>query len=288
MNRSSSEGVAGQGSAAYFNQEAEKYDAAYDANTPGGYALRVRQQRVLELLGGRGGKVLDVGCGAGRMAAPLLDLGYEFWGVDAAPTMIEECRNRYRDTSRVHLSVADAHRIEFDDALFDAVICMGVIDRIQNWESAIAEMARVLKPGGTLIVTFPNLASPYAWWKNFIFYPAMAIIRPLYFRMTRRPPPSALYNRVDPKGRLSLLASFAKLQTASAVTRAFGGLELPVTEVVYYNFTLFLSPLDEWLPRLSMRLSERIEHLRSGGLRWIGAGYIVKARKGTGKTTVRP
>ncbi|MGH2459506.1 MAG: class I SAM-dependent methyltransferase, partial [Chloroflexota bacterium] len=207
------------------------------------------------------------------------ELGDEFWGVDAAPAMIDQCRRRYQDTPRAHFSVADAHRLEFDDASFDAVICMGVIDRMPSWESAIAEMARVLKPGGTLIVTFPNLTSPYAWWKNFVFYPAMAVIRPLYFGLIRRPPPSALYNRVDLRGRLSLLVSFARLQTAQAVTRAFGELGLPVTDVVYYNFNLFLSPLDEWFPQASMRLSKRIEHLRSSGPRWLGAGYIVKARK---------
>src|SRR5579883_3363244 len=213
------------------------------------------------------------------MAAPLIDMGYEFWGVDAAPAMIDQCRQRYRDDARAHFSVGDAPENTFEDASFDAVLCMGVIGRIQNWEAAIAEMARVLKPGGTLIVTFPNLSSPYAWWKNFVFYPAMAIIRPLYFRLSRRPPPAALYNRVDLRGRLSLLASFATLQTARAVTRFFDGLGLPVTDVVYYNFTLFLSPFDELFPALSLRLSERTERLRFGRFQWIGAGYIVKADK---------
>lgn len=265
-------------SATYFNQAAEKYDAAYDARTPGGYALRVRQQRVLELLEPGGGKVLDVGCGAGRMAVPLIQRGYEFWGVDAAPAMVEQCQQRHRDESRAHFSVGDARRLAFDDATFDVVLCMGVIDRLPDWDAAIGEMTRVLKPGGSLIVSFPNLASPYAWWKNFVFYPAMAVVRPLYFRLIRRPPPSALYNRVDPRGRLQLLATFARLQTAGAVRRLFEERGLPVTALVHYNFTLFLSPLDELFPALSLRLSERLEPWRATRLRWIGAGFIVKAR----------
>lgn len=266
-------------SAAYFNQAAEKYNAAYDAPTPGGHALRTRRERVLELVDRAGGKALDVGCGAGRMAPALVDLGYQFWGVDAAPAMIDEGRRRYGDRANTHFSVGSAQRLDFDDAVFDLVLCMGVIDRIQNWEKAIAEMTRVLRPGGALIISFPNLLSPYAWWKNFVFYPVMASIRPLYFRLTRRPQPPSLYNRVDPLGRLSLLATFARLQTAAAVTGHLSGKGLRVSAPVYYNFTLFLSPLDEWFPNPSLRVSERIEAWRFGPGRWLGAGFIVKAIK---------
>src|SRR5260370_31301008 len=53
--------------------------------TPGGFALRVRQRRVLELFDKAGGKVLDVGCGPAEVVQPLLSLGCQFWGVDPSP-----------------------------------------------------------------------------------------------------------------------------------------------------------------------------------------------------------
>lgn len=267
------------GSTPYFNQVAEEYASRYGAQTPGGYALRVRQQRVLELLDRRGGKALDVGCGPGRMAPDLLSMGYEFWGVDAAPAMIEQCVRHLGTTPRAHFSVGDAQSLAFDDGFFDCVICMGVIDRIENWQPALAEMIRVLKADGALVVSFPNLVGPYAWWKNFVFYPVVAWLRPLYCGLMRRQQPPSLYGHAAPRNHVSLLASFAKLQTAHGATTFMTKLGVQVMNVEYYNFTLLLPPLDELLPGWSLRLSESLERLRFGRLRWLGAGFIVKARK---------
>lgn len=269
------------GSAFYFNKVAEEYATRYDANTPGGYALRVRQERVLEVLDKRGGKALDVGCGPGKMAHPLLEMGYEFWGVDAAPAMIDLCERDFANTPRTYFSVNDARKLDFADNFFDCVMCTGVIDRVENWHAAFAEMVRVLKPNGTLIISFPNLVSPYAWWKNFIFYPGVALLRPVYYAIKRRSQPPSLYDKAHPRERIDLLKTFARLETASAVTRMMSQAGAHVINVVYYNFTLFLSPLDEIFPQASMKQSESLEHLRLGKLRWLGAGYIVNARKTT-------
>ncbi len=267
------------GSASYFNQVAEEYMARYDAETPGGYALRIRQQRVLELLDARGGKALDIGCGPGRMAPDLISRGYEFWGVDAAPAMIELCKQQFGSLPGTHFSVSDARKLLFEDNHFDCVICMGVIDRIGDWESAIAEMVRVLKPGGVLIISFPNLLSPYAWWKNFVFYPVVALLRFIYYRLRKRLQPPSLYNRVNPRGHVSLLASFAKLQALHVTTGFLAQREMQGTNVVYYNFNMLLSPLDEIFPNVSLMLSDKLERLRFGRLRSLGAGFIIKARK---------
>lgn len=266
------------GSAAYFNEVAEEYTSRYDAQTPDGYALRVRQQRVLELLDQSGGKALDVGCGPGRMVPDLLRLGYEFWGVDAAPAMIQQCEQQWGKNVRTHFAISDASKLEFDTGVFDCVICMGVIDRVENWQSALAEMIRVLKVDGVLVISFPNLISPYAWWKNFIFYPVVAAARPLYYKLARQPIPVSLYNRVNSGGR-TWVTPLAHLQTERAVSQSIRGLGMQVTDVVYYNFTLLLPPLDEFFPQLSMRLSKALERLRFGKLKWLGTGFVIQALK---------
>lgn len=110
--------------------------------------------RWMERLGGRldGGRVLEVGCGRGvgveiileRFGAASVD------AIDLDPRMIERAR-RYlaaRGFTGVQLSVGDITSIPASDATFDAVFDFGAIHLEPEWPTAIAEVRRVLKPGG--------------------------------------------------------------------------------------------------------------------------------------------
>ncbi len=252
---------------AYFNTVAEKYFQEYHKDSPAGYAIRVRKKRVLELIDRSGGKVLDVGCGPGIMVKELLDFGYKFWGVDATPNMIEECNKNFENWSGVHFSIGDATDLKFPDKSFDLVICMGVIDRIEKYELAIREMMRVIKKDGSLIIVFPNLYSPYAAWCAFIFYPIVDFLKTFYCYILRRPKTSAL------------LTLFVKLHTergSIGLIRKYSG---KVTDIVYFNFNIVLSPFGEIFPRFTIWLTKIIEGYRLEKLRWLGSAFIVKAKK---------
>jgi len=251
----------------YFDSIADRYFDLYRADSPGGYALRERKARVLELMRGVKGRVLDVGCGPGVMVEDVLRLGCDFWGVDGSPQMIDQCRRRFRSSDRAHFAVGDARRLLFRDGFFDAVVCVGAIDRIPDYRTALQEMMRVLRPGGTLVVSFPNLLSPYAAWKNFAFYPAVAVLRPLYYTTARRSRPA------------SLPFAFAKLYTRRAATRLLASLGADVQQLAYFHFNPFLPPLDELFPALALRLIRRLERLRAGGLRWLGIGFVARATR---------
>ena len=73
----------------FFDQSSEEYYRSYEENSPGGYALRVRREKVLKLFDKPGGKVVDVGCGPAVMTQAMLERGCSFWGVDPSPRMIE-------------------------------------------------------------------------------------------------------------------------------------------------------------------------------------------------------
>ena len=267
-------------SALYFDQAAAQYTAQYQAPTPAGYALRERQQRVLELVDrSEGKKLLDAGCGPAYIAPELFKLGYDYWGIDAAPKMLEQYYKQSNGTGRAYLSVGDVTCIALPNNFFDALICIGVLDRVKDHDPALAELVRVVKPNGTIIIWFPNLISPYAFWKNFIFYPGVALIRPFYFRLLGKPEPPSIYNRANGSGWGRMFASFAKLRIERSTAKIMAGYGVAVTEVVYTNFNLFLSPLDEWFPKLAMKTTERLAKLRFGKLRWLGAGFIIKAKK---------
>src|SRR5689334_6159122 len=121
------------GSAPYFNLVSSDYSRRYEEQSPGGYAFRIRKQRLLELLEGCSGRVLDVGCGPGVLVPDLLQRGFEFWGVDAALKMIQECHQSFGENPKARFSVGNAVSIEFPAESFDVVICAGVIDHIRDY-----------------------------------------------------------------------------------------------------------------------------------------------------------
>lgn len=122
--------------------------------------LAVRQRFALEMVEcavPRASKVLDVGCGTGEMAATLMHSGYEVWGLDIAEPMIRHARHRCA-SNQFH--VGDIERLPFADNTFDAVVCLGIIEYLDSDERALREIRRILKPGGSAVLSASNAISP--------------------------------------------------------------------------------------------------------------------------------
>lgn len=266
-------------SAPYFDAVAHNYFQRYEERTPGGYVLRVRRQRVEELLDKQGGKVLDLGCGPGVLTHDLVNLGFEYWGMDSSSKMVDECNKNFGHIKQSHFSVGNVSHVDYPDQFFDTVMCLGVIGSINDYETAIGEMFRVLKPDGSLLITLPNRYSPWALWRMSVFYPLVNILRPLYYRLIGRPQPPVLYSGLLKQVREVALKSFAKLNAEGDAIKLIARHAGEVTDVVYYDFNMLLSPLDEIFPRTAMWVAERLESCLSGKLRRLGSGFVLKARK---------
>lgn len=99
---------------------------------------------------GAAGDVLEVGIGTG-LNLDCYPADVSITGVDLSPEMLEHARRRAATSGRpVTLQVGDAHRLEFPDASFDTVVCTFALCAIPDDRRAIAEMWRVLRPGGRL------------------------------------------------------------------------------------------------------------------------------------------
>src|SRR5690606_37514766 len=104
--------------------------------------------------------ILDVGCGAGVTVVALAQAGYEASGVDIAPRMIERAQQwAQHEGARCDFNVASARHLPYGDGQFDLVFALGLLSNIQDDRAALAEMRRVLKPGGTLLATVANLVA---------------------------------------------------------------------------------------------------------------------------------
>lgn len=145
---------------------AEMYDAPTrvlaDAN------FRTRRDVTVEYLKRvvpRDGRVLDLGCGTGPVLAEVRKHGLACTGLDLSPDMIERARGRLRTMGLadddVHLG--DCCRTPFADASFDAVVCLGVISYVETYGDVLREIARLVKPGGHVIVSFRNRFNPTLW-----------------------------------------------------------------------------------------------------------------------------
>lgn len=100
------------------------------------------------------GEVLEIGAGAGANAEVLLDRhpGIQLTATDLDPVMVTSARRRLAPYGvRVTVTEADTTALPFEDDRFDAVVSLLMLHHIVDWRDALDELARVLRPGGTLV-----------------------------------------------------------------------------------------------------------------------------------------
>ena len=146
-----SAGDGGQAGTNDYDAFAEAYAAESESNLINGYYTR---PAVLDLAGEVAGRrILDVGCGAGPLLESLRDRGALVSGVEPSAKMLELCRRRLGDGAELHQGgLGGGNALPFDDGTFDDVIACLVLHYLKDWAAPLAELRRVLVPGGRLIV----------------------------------------------------------------------------------------------------------------------------------------
>jgi SAM-dependent methyltransferase len=112
-----------------------------------------RWDRAIAAMPFRRGRVLDLGCAFGFATLCLDRKGYETVGVDSSPRFIAWARRRH-PTGTYLLSSAEA--LPLPDASFDGILFLDVLEHVCDQAAVVREIQRVLKPGGTLIVSVPH------------------------------------------------------------------------------------------------------------------------------------
>lgn len=94
-------------------------------------------------------RVLDIGCGGGFTCEFLARRGAMVSGMDLSEASLAQARaHALLDGLEIEYTQGHAEHLPYADGQFDAVICLDVLEHIPNWEGAVAEVARVLAPGG--------------------------------------------------------------------------------------------------------------------------------------------
>jgi ubiquinone/menaquinone biosynthesis C-methylase UbiE len=97
-------------------------------------------------------RVLDAGTGTGALAFALAPLVREVVGVDVVPELLERARERAASVPNVTFAEGDITRLEFELGAFDLAGTLRTLHHVARPELAMAELARVTRPGGTILV----------------------------------------------------------------------------------------------------------------------------------------
>jgi SAM-dependent methyltransferase len=198
-------------------------------------SFRARLTRTLELLPPEAVGVLDIGCGPAPLAPALLGRGAAYVGLDLVSGMLREARVRH---PRARLARGD-ERLPFQDTAFDAVVALGFVEYLSDVKLALTEMRRVVRPGGTVVVSVPKSIHI-----DIVMWTLTAPIRQVAARRWGRRS-DRVHRRRFSRRELDRLAREVGLRPA-------GGLE--------YHFTPLPYPLTVLLPGLALRTGRWLEN----------------------------
>jgi predicted ATP-grasp superfamily ATP-dependent carboligase/SAM-dependent methyltransferase len=222
-----------------------------------------------------GARVLDVGAGAGLTSVALAGRGYQVTAVDASAAMTETIRRRAAEAavvSRLQLSLGDAHLLPFGCRVFSLVMALGLIPWLHSPERAAREMARVLAPGGYLVVSADNrarltdLLDPR---RSPVTGPLRRTAKSAMAATGRwRPAGNGALATFHRRGELDHILAGAGLEPVAGATFGFGPFTL-------FGRRLLSDPVGVRVDASLQKLADR----DVPGLRSAGAQYLVVARK---------
>lgn len=220
-------------------------------------------------------RVLEIGCGAGRCTVALAQRGYLIHATDSVEGMLNSTQEHASEagvSSSVTTSLGDAHNLPFPDGSFGLVLAIGVIPYLNFPQKGLSEMARVLKPGGFLLVTAGNrwrLNDVLDPWGCPLVQPAKKLIGAIFRRFRKgRPDDAGLPLRLD------------SLRTVDRWLSRIGLLKIKATTVGFPPIRLRGRPI--FGEQSSIRLNNRLQELVDRDVPWIrssGMDYIVLTKK---------
>ncbi|HTW03166.1 MAG TPA: methyltransferase domain-containing protein [Streptosporangiaceae bacterium] len=260
-----------------LHERARRWEDAFGRDDLFGVIQESRRARVLNWIDGlglpAGSHALEIGPGAGVMTVALAERGFTVHAADTTPRLLDVARDRVAAAgvaSRVRLLLADAQRLPFAGHGFSLVVALGVLPWLPSASPAVAEIARVLRPGGYLVLNADN-SGRLALLLDPRHNPALAPAR-----LAAR---SLLHSAGMPRPAEQMTVAPHRPAEFDAILKA-AGLELLRRSTFGFGpFTMFGRPVTS--ARAGIRFNARLQRLADQGMpgfRSAGAQYLVLAR----------
>lgn len=238
----------------FYDSEASTYDQRRWFGPIGRYVHDTYERLVFEIVPlSEDTRLLELGCGTGRLTVPLAECVGHVTALDLSRQMLAVTRRRLEErgtADRVSLVEGSAKEVAFRNGEFDVIVSFNTINHIPGYEDVVYEAARMLRPGGALVLGYPSLLSlyfPYAMLTNLL----------------RKSPRRGVYTRWPRTGRIRSAAKKCGLYMDSAR----GGFHFP--------------PLrNEVVARVVAAGLERVGRLcESGPLRPLAPTQVIRLRR---------
>jgi ubiquinone/menaquinone biosynthesis C-methylase UbiE len=119
-----------------------------------GFFSEAVRERAFDAAGAVAGKIAaDIGAGSGFVTEGLLKRGLRVIAVDRSEAMLEEMKRKFGEGSAVEYCIGEAESLPLEDGSADYVFANMYLHHVESPPAAIREMARILKPGGRLVIT---------------------------------------------------------------------------------------------------------------------------------------
>lgn len=251
---------------------AARYAKLYEGSGSVARFLKSRRYIVSRALGDLGGgDLLDVGCGPGMFVRHLLDTRpgeFRITAVDRSPAMVEACNAQIGGDSSARAVIARIEALPFESDIFDVVLAMGVLE-YTDAAHAIAEIARVTRPDGRVVVTMHNPCSPYRLTERYVYgrarkgwYVIKSLARSGSIRASRR----------DDIAIHAVRARILRRMMEESGLRPF--------KTVYFDVTFAVPPFDRYVRRLGKGWQSNLDRtIGRGWWKGFGTAYMTVAQK---------
>lgn len=261
----------------FFDTNVTDYESKHYSDQVRSFML-VRQRRVLEFVDSlalsKGSMVLDAGCGPGYLLEALSQRDLQVSGLDASQSMIRRTEARLtaaRPAFPVTLKVGNIEQLPFPANSFDLITSTGVIEYLPNDINVLAEMFRILRPNGHLILPVTNFWSPV----NYLDGAIERLKRWDWFRQRF----NLVWQRLG-NGPLLPRHFTVRKHRPRDLRRSLAESRFALVDDIYFYFLPLPRPLDRLLPNFCATLGEYMDkHLARSWAAPLAEGYLTISKK---------